>query len=170
TFQPAAPLKLGHLATTLVSGMFQAINLGDRIIRGAATRISTAYDELGNVVDKDSPLAVELRESFHTVIYEMARNGHYRVLRKPEELEQLLAEYIDLMQLMVLDQFTPLYNGDPTEAEWRKLDPMIPHKRLPGRQSAGLLLAQKHATVASARVLKKYRDATWLIGDPGTGK
>ncbi|MCB0059768.1 MAG: hypothetical protein KDE45_22170, partial [Caldilineaceae bacterium] len=93
-----------------------------------------------------------------------------RVLRKPEELEALLAEYIDLMQLMVLDQFAPLYNGDPTEAEWRKLDAMIPHKRLPGRQSAGLLLAQKHATVASARVLKKYRDATWLIGDPGTGK
>ena len=40
----------------------------------------------------------------------------------------------------------------------------------PARPPVRRALWRRNATVASARVLKKYRDATWLIGDPGTGK
>lgn len=166
-FRPAGPPKSGHIATFITSGMFGVINLGDSVIRGVATKREIPLDDAGNIV----PLAnaTQIRERYDTEIYRMSANGAYQVINKPDELEKLLRRHVELLHTMTLQRFNPLYNGDPTREEWEALDGLMPTKKLPGRQSAGLLLAQKHAVIAMKRVLEKYKSC-FLVADMGTGK
>jgi len=166
-FRPAGPPKLGHIATLITSGAFNVVNLGDSVIRGAATKREVPLDDMGNIVPLDA--ATQIRERYDTEIYKLDADGNYKIISKPEDLEALLRRNIELLHAMTAQRFKPLYNGDPTRAEWEALAGLMPTKKLPGRQSAGLLLAQKHAIIAMKRVLEQYKSC-FLVADMGTGK
>ena len=167
-FKPVIRLRTGHIGPLISSGQLGTVNLGDKLIRGAATKEIVAQDEYGQVVEKDSRTCKTWTERFSTKIYCLDKNGRYSIISKPDELRLLLEQYGPLLHEIVQERYPPLYTG-PTAQEWKVLSGLMPRKKLPGRQEAGLLTAQKHVVAAICRVLRD-RHAGIIVGEMGTGK
>ncbi|MFN8467297.1 MAG: DUF6094 domain-containing protein [Caldilineaceae bacterium] len=168
SFQPVIRLRTGHIGPLISSGQLGTVNLGDLLIRGKDNKRIIAQNEYGQVVEPNSRTCKTWTEQFATEIFCIDGLGKYRIINKPDDLRLLLDQYGPLLHEIVQDRYPPLYTG-PTEAEWRKLNTLMKKKRLPGREEAGLLTAQKHVVAAICRVLKK-KHAAIIVGEMGTGK
>ena len=72
------------------------------------------------------------------------------------------------MARLVEERHQPLYT-QPTEKEWRSLDGLLVGKKLPDRDIAGPLDAQRHVAIAGARALR--RDGyVHVVAEVGFGK
>ncbi len=168
-FRPAVPLRRGHLAELLASGLMGTMRLdgGKLLAMGRSVKVKDEEVKEGKNGEK---VTVE-RERFVTRVYTLRRNGNgyeREVIDSADALEEFLLKYGEEMGRIVEARHRPLLEK-PTEAEWKSLDGLIPNKQLPGRSKAGLLDTQRMVAIGAARAIEKYGSAV-IVAEMGFGK
>jgi SAM-dependent methyltransferase len=167
TFRPVVPLRRGHLAMLLASGLMGTVNLSDVVAKGRA--VKEEYEVTGETEDDaDQPDKIIKRERFVTRVFALTRDGDYQVIESNTELEGFLERYGGQMARLIEAQHTPLYER-PTCEEWSALGGLLPGKPLPGSTQSGLLEAQKHVAIAAARAIRRVGHAH-IVAEMGYGK
>lgn len=161
-FQPAVPMRPGHLSMLLLSGLLQTMILdkGRLMVKGRVEKVE--------VTEQRSEDETAITEQFVTKIFVLHDDGRYQVIDDEAGFQSFMFRYSADMASILEKRFTPLYQS-PTQAEWDALAPLLLTKKLPGEQTAGLLDAQKHMVIAASRVLKKHKTAT-VVAEMGFGK
>ncbi|HMN26688.1 MAG TPA: DUF6094 domain-containing protein [Caldilineaceae bacterium] len=145
---------------------------GGLLAKGRSAKIEVAYDRDGAVIadpdqEPDRPVA-KTRSHFQTRVYTLTAQGEHQEIASVTDLQTFLEQHTAALAKVVAQRYAPRY-AEPTPAEWAHVSALLPDKRLPGREEAGLLPAQKHVTIAAARTAKALG---WvdLVGEMGTGK
>ena len=169
TMQPAMPLKKGHIAMIMASGMLGVMRLHDQqgnpiLIKGRVIK----EKEIRNTTNSDGEEIETVRDKFVTTITTIGING-LEVIDNIEGLTQFMKEQGDQIAQYVLENNKPLYNFDPTPKETGIVDSLgLLRKPIPG-QKPGLVPAQKHAAIALARVVRNGVPGN-VQGEMGVGK
>jgi hypothetical protein len=170
-FTPAMPLRTGHIAGLISSGQIGTITLDGLLAKGRSEKIELAYDKNGEFIpnpDKEPDRAVAtVRTHYQTRVYTLAPDGTHREISTVADLQTFLETHAAALARLVEQRYRPRYS-EPTAGEWAHVARFLPKKRLPGRQEAGLLPAQKHVAIAAARTAKALG---WVdvIGEMGVG-
>ncbi len=160
-FQPLMPLRRGHLAMLISSGLMGVQRLGDLVIRGHAVKEEVLVE---SKKDKDV-----YQEKFQTHIFVFnVRTGEYKVISDAKALETFLEEHAIELAKIIQKRHEPLYEK-PTPEEWASVAGVARNKRLPGRKETGLLDAQKHVAIAAARGIRVHGH-TNVVAEMGFGK
>ena len=161
-FQPAVPMRPGHISMLLLSGLLQTMILdqGRLMVKGRVEKVE--------VTEERSEDETAITEQFVTKIFVLHDDGRYQVIDDEAGFQSFMFRYSADMASILEKRFTPLYQS-PTQAEWDALAPLLLTKKLPGAQTVGLLDAQKHMVIAASRVLKKHKTAT-IVAEMGWGK
>ena len=160
-FRPLMPLRRGHLAMLIASGLMGVNRLGDLVVRGHAVKKEVLVESAEN---KDV-----YREQFQTHLYVFnARTGAFRIISDAKALEKFLEDHAIELAKIIQDRHEPLYDK-PTPEEWASVASVARNKRLPGRAETGLLDAQKHVAIAAARGIKA-NGHTHIVAEMGFGK
>ena len=175
-FSPVVPLRVGHVGSLISSGQMGVVLLGDDLLaKGFARKGMELYDKDGKLINPEKHTPEELvklvatkREKIETHVHTLTRAGIHTKLNTPTVMQKFLEEHAVAIGQIIQARYQPLYI-EPTEKEWRALSGLMKHKRLPGRKTAGLLPAQKHVAIASARSCKAQG---WVdcIAEMGFGK
>ncbi|MEM7125008.1 MAG: DUF6094 domain-containing protein [Chloroflexota bacterium] len=176
TFQPVVPLRIGHVASMISSGMMGTVRLGSLLAKGRTVKTTEYVDADGNPIppnqvaafNSEESLVKKEREKFLSTVMTLDENGNHTIISTPSELEEFMKEHAVDIAKILQEQYQPLYEK-PTDDEWRIVFQLMKSKRLPGRKEAGMLLAQKHTSIAASRVLKRLGHVT-LACMMGTGK
>ncbi len=168
-FRPAVPLRRGHLAELLASGLMGTMRLDDGklLAMGRSIKVKDEEEKEG----KHGERVTVMRERFVTRVYTLRRNGNgyeREVIDSADALEEFLLKHGAEMGKIVEARHRPLLEK-PTEAEWRSLDGLIPHKRLPGRSKTGLLDTQRMVAIGAARAIEQHGSAV-VVAEMGFGK
>jgi len=171
--RPAMPLKKGHIAMLMASGMMGIVRLTDQqgnplLIKGRVVKIQEVVgnddDEEGEESDVET-----IRDRFVTTVAVVQQSG-IKVIGDVEGLTEFMQEHGDAIAAHVLDTYRPLYNMDPTDEENAILDTLGKgRKPLPGQSEPGLLMTQRHAAVAMARSVR-VNGVGNVQGEMGVGK
>lgn len=170
--QPVMPLKKGHIAMLMASGLMGTVHLKDEkgnamLIKG---RVVKEIDK-NTFPDPNDPKVeiVRYKDRFVTTVCLVRQNG-IEVISDVEQLSNFMRQYGDSIANHVLTTYDPLYKMDPKQDENLILDGLGKERKcLPGQNEAGLLPAQKHVAAALARSIKKQGVAN-LQGEMGVGK
>jgi hypothetical protein len=173
-FRPVMPLKKGHLAMLLSAGLAGQMALSAEdgtplLVRGRVIK-DVRYTSKAQV-DEERPgdeVIVVQQDVLRTVIA-VADPGGVRKIAGTTELRDFVRAHARQMADLILARHRPLYNFDADQTEWRPMDHLSRHRYLPGRAETGLMKAQKHVTVALARLLRLH-GAAILNGQMGYGK
>jgi hypothetical protein len=166
-FRPVMPLRRGHLAMLLASGLMGTVALGDIVAKGKAVKVSEkVLPKDGEEEDRDTE---RQREKFVTRVYTLDREGNHRLIDTQAGLEAFLEEHGGALARLIEARHRPLYDGQPQVREWTALGRLLPHKLLPGRPVAGLLDAQKHVAIAAARAVRTL-GYSHIVAEMGFGK
>jgi len=165
---PAMPLKKGHLAMLMSSGLMGTIRVeknGEAVlIKG---RVVKHVDEKHEEDGKGDPVTIH-RDRFVTTIGVVNHAGA-RVIDDVEGVAALMENYGEEIARAILNT-TPTYNLDPTPEEWALVGTLGKNRKpLPNQEEPGLLDTQKHIAIAAARCCRKYGNAI-IQGQMGTGK
>jgi hypothetical protein len=175
-FRPVMPLKKGHLAMLLSAGLAGQMALSAEdgtplLVRGRVIK-DVRYTSKAQVdADDERPgdeVVVVQQDVLRTVIA-VADPGGVRKIAGTAELRDFVRAHARQMADLILARHRPLYNFDADQAEWRPMDHLSRHRYLPGRAETGLMKAQKHVTVALARLLQRH-GAAILNAMMGWGK
>ena len=152
--QPVMPLKKGHVAMLMASGMMGTVRLTDEegrpmLIKGRVIKVVEKSEETDS---KDSGMVVETyKDRFVTTVAVLKQDG-VQVIQDVKGLSDFMKAHGEKIAGHVLDTYRPLYNLDPTAAETAILDTLgTGRKPLPGQERPGLLPTQRHAAAAMAR-------------------
>ena len=179
-FNPVVPLRIGHIGSLISSGQMGVVTLGDRsggnlIAKGFAKKTIDLYNADGVPINPANHTPEELlaivatrRERIETHVHTLTRNGQHTQINTPAAMQTFLEEHASSIAKIIETRYKPLYS-QPTTTEWAALAPLMRNKRLPGRKQSGLLPAQKHVAIASARACKAQG---WvdIIAEMGFGK
>ncbi len=170
--QPVMPLKKGHIAMLMASGMMGTVRLTDEdgkpmLIKG---RVVKVVEKTENPDPKEAGVIVETyKDRFVTTIAVLRKEG-VQIIQDVASLSNFMKAYGEKIAAHVLETYRPIYNLDPTGQETSILDRLGRRRKpLPGQEHAGLLPAQRHAAAALARSLRKNGVAT-CQAEMGTGK
>jgi hypothetical protein len=170
--QPVMPLKKGHIAMLMASGMMGTVRLADEegkpmLIKG---RVIKVVEKTEQSDAKDIETVVEtFKDKFVTTVAVLRQNG-IQVIQDVKGLSDFMKAHGEKIAAHVLETYKPLYNMDPTPKEIEVLDTLgTGRKPLPGQERAGLLPAQRHAAAALARSISKNGVAN-CQAEMGTGK
>lgn len=170
--QPVMPLKKGHVAMLMASGMMGTVKLTDEegrpmLIKGRVVKVVEKSEETDS---KDSSVVVETyKDRFVTTVAVLRRDG-VQVIQDVKGLSDFMKAHGEKIAAHVLETYHPLYNLDPTPDEMAVLDKLgVGRKPLPGQDRPGLLPAQRHAAAAMARSIRKNGVGN-LQGEMGLGK
>lgn len=168
---PAMPLKKGHLAMLMSSGMIGTMRLTGEdgnvsLIRG---RVAKKILFSAKADPKDPEVVVEtFRDKFVTTITQLGQDGISKI-EDTEALIEFMKEYGEQIATGTLQSYKPLYDLHATEKEMAILDRLgLRRKPIPG-QKPGLLPVQKHTSISSARAITAYSSAN-VQGEMGVGK
>jgi hypothetical protein len=171
-FTPTMPLKKGHLAMLMASGMMGTLHLtGDdgrpMLVKG---RVVKVIDKVVHRDPEDPETIVErFRDRYVTTVATLSQHG-LELIQDVDALTRFMRQYGDKIAAHTLENYLPLYDLKPTEAELATLDSLGKSRQaLPGQAEAGLLPTQKHAAIAAARAIRQHRSAN-LQGEMGLGK
>jgi len=170
TIRPVMPLKKGHIAMLMSSGMIGNIRLLDNngqplLIKG---RVIKTQDSTTSVDDKGDEIT-KIKDRFVTTITVVTRGG-IKVIEDVEGLTEFMKDYGDKVAEYILNTYHPLYNMNPTESETAILNTLGKNgKVLPGQSEPGLLTTQKHASIAMARSIRLNKVGN-IQGEMGIGK
>ncbi len=160
-FRPLMPLRRGHLAMLIASGLMGVQRLNGLVIRGRAVKKEVTVES-----SKDSETT---REQFQTELYVLdTATGKLDIIADAAKLEKFLEQHAVALAKIVQDRHEPLYER-PTPEEWASVSTVARNKRLPGRAETGLLDAQKHVALAAARGIKANGHAH-IVAEMGFGK
>jgi hypothetical protein len=177
-FTPAMPLMIGHL-TMLISGQETGVlALSDPktgqpfLLKGMSHKQVEAdgeaeYDEKGEY----SHTHVTERERHVTTLTVAHPNGKLQKLSEPGEVTQFIQSCSADIADAILTRNRPLYNFDPTEAEWKTTAQVgLGLPLLPGRERRGMFDMQRHWAVAAARVMRHSPQGAAILNlDMGSG-
>ena len=170
--QPVMPLKKGHIAMLMASGMMGTVRLTDEegkpmLIKGRVIKV-VEKTELPD--SKDSNTVVETYKDKFVTTVAVLRQNSIQVIQDVKGLSEFMKAHGEKIAAHVLETYKPLYNLDPTPKEMAVLDTLgTMRKALPGQERAGLLPAQRHAAAALARSIRKNGVAN-CQAEMGTGK
>ncbi len=167
-FRPAWPLKKGHVAMLMASGLMGNMQIEKHgrplLVKGRVVKTqkeTTLEDERGGKVTVK-------KDQFTTTVGVIDADG-VRVLTGVDELEAFMEDCGDEVAAEILRN-RPLYGLKPSAAEWDRLSALGKERKpLPGQREAGLLDQQKHAVLALARACGRHGHAL-LQGEMGLGK
>lgn len=166
---PAMPLKKGHVAMLMASGMMGVMRLKDSsgeplLVKG---RVVKAQDTT-EVKNDDGSISQIIKDRFVTTV-SVIKSNQLKVIEDVNGLTEFMKEQGDQIAQFVLNKYQPLYNFDPTPKESRILDSLGKYRKpIPG-QKPGLLPTQRHAAIALSRVVKKVGPGN-VQGEMGCGK
>ncbi len=170
--QPVMPLKKGHVAMLMASGMMGTLHLNDEdgqpmLVKGRVVKVTEKVEEK---VGKDGKTTAEVfRDRFVSTVAILRQSG-IEIIDKVEPLSKFMHEYGDQIGAHILSTYRPLYNFDPTQEEIAILDTLgTKRKPLPGQEKPGLLPTQRHIAAGMARAIKKHGVGN-LQGEMGAGK
>jgi hypothetical protein len=170
--QPVMPLKKGHIAMLMASGMMGTLRLNDddgkpMLVKGRVVKVQEKVDES---TSKDGKSVTEtFRDRFVSTVA-VVRQAGIEVIDQVEPLSKFMHKYGDQLGAHILSTYRPLYNFDPTPQETAILDTLgTKRKPLPGQEKAGLLPTQRHVAAAVARTIRKHGVGN-IQGEMGSGK
>ena len=170
--QPVMPLKKGHIAMLMASGMMGTLRLNDEdgkpiLVKGRVVKVQEKVDES---TSKDGKSVTEtFRDRFVSTVA-VVRQAGIEVIDQVEPLSKFMHKYGDQLGAHILSTYRPLYNFDPTPRETAILDTLgTKRKPLPGQEKPGLLSTQRHVAAAVARTIKKQGVGN-VQGEMGVGK
>jgi hypothetical protein len=170
--QPVMPLKKGHIAMLMASGMMGTVRLTDEdgkpmLIKG---RVIKVVEKTEQPDTKDADTIIEtFKDRFVTTVAVLRQDG-IQIIQDVKGLSDFMKAHGEKIAAHVLETYKPLYNLDPTPKEIAVLDAIgTQRKPLPGQERAGLLPAQRHAAAALARSIRKNGVAN-CQAEMGSGK
>ncbi len=170
--QPVMPLKKGHIAMLIASGMMGTLRLNDEdgkpmLVKGRVVKVTEKVEE---TTDKKGNTTSEVfRDRFVSTVA-ILRQGGIEIIDTVEPLSKFMHAYGDQIGAHILSTYRPLYNFDPTLEETAILDRLgTKRKPLPGQDKPGLLPAQRHAATAITRSIRKNGVGN-VQGEMGLGK
>lgn len=170
--QPVMPLKKGHIAMLMASGMMGTVRLTDEdgkpmLIKG---RVIKVVEKTEQPDTKDADAVIEtFKDRFVTTVAVLRQDG-IQIIQDVKGLSDFMKAHGEKIAAHVLETYKPLYNLDPTSKEIAVLDAIgTQRKPLPGQERAGLLPAQRHAAAALARSIRKNGVAN-CQAEMGSGK
>ncbi len=156
--QPVMPLKKGHIAMLMASGMMGTVRLTDEagnpmLIKG---RVIKVVEKTEQPDAKEANTVVETyKDKFVTTVAVLKKDG-IQVIQDVKGLSEFMKAHGEKIAAHVLETYQPLYTLDPTAKEITVLDTLgTGRKPLPGQERAGLLPAQRHTAAALARSIRK---------------
>ena len=158
-FTPTMPLKKGHLAMLMASGLMGTLNLTDddghpMLVKG---RVIKVVDKTTHRDDHDT-LVERFRDRYVTTVATLSTAHSLEIIQDTERLTDFMKAHGDKIAAHALAVYQPLYDLKPGEEELAILDHLGKQRKpLPGQAAPGLLPTQKHAAIAAAR-------AIWKIG------
>ncbi len=170
--QPVMPLKKGHIAMLIASGMMGTLRLNDEdgrpmLVKGRVVKVTEKVEE---TTSKDGKISSEtFRDRFVSTVAILRQSG-IEIIDTVEPLSKFMHAYGDQIGAHILSTYRPLYNFDPTLEETAILDRLgTKRKPLPGQDKPGLLPAQRHAATAITRSIRKNGVGN-VQGEMGLGK
>jgi len=170
--QPVMPLKKGHIAMLMASGMMGTLRLNDEdgkpmLVKGRVVKVTEKVEE---TTDKKGKMTSEIfRDRFVSTVAILRQSG-IEIIDTVEPLSKFMHKYGDQIGAHILSTYRPLYNFDPTLEEIAILDTLgTKRKPLPGQEKAGLLPAQRHTATAIARSIRRNGVGN-IQGEMGAGK
>jgi len=170
--QPVMPLKKGHVAMLMASGMMGTVRLTDEegrpmLIKGRVIKVVEKSEETDS---KDSKVVVETyKDRFVTTVAVLKQDG-VQIIQDVKGLADFMKANGEKIAAHVLETYRPLYNLDPTTEETAVLDTLgTGRKPLPGQDRPGLLTTQRHVAAALARSIRQNGVAN-CQSEMGTGK
>jgi len=170
--QPVMPLKKGHVAMLMASGMMGTLRLHDEdgnpmLIKGRVVKVTEKVEETES---KDGKSVTETyRDRFISTVA-VVRQAGIEIIDQVEPLSKFMHKYGDQLGAHILSTYRPIYNFDPTPEETAILDTLgIKRKPLPGQDKPGLLPAQRHIATGLVRAIKRGKVAG-IQGEMGVGK
>jgi hypothetical protein len=170
--QPVMPLKKGHIAMLMASGMMGTVRLTDvegkpMLIKG---RVIKVVEKTEQPDAKEADIVVETyKDRFVTTVAVLKQDG-IQVIQDVKGLTEFMKTHGEKIAVHVLETYKPLYNMDPSPKEIAILDNLgTRRKPLPGQERAGLIPAQRHAAAALARSIRR-NDVANCQAEMGTGK
>jgi len=170
--QPVMPLKKGHIAMLMASGMMGTLRLTDEdgkpmLVKGRVVKVTEKVEE--NTDKKGNVTSEIFRDRFVSTVAILRQSG-IEIIDTVDPLSKFMHKYGDQIGAHILSTYRPLYNFDPTPKENAILDTLgTKRKPLPGQEKAGLLPAQRHAATAIARSIRKNGVGN-IQGEMGLGK
>lgn len=171
-FTPTMPLKKGHLAMLMASGIMGTLRLTSddgypMLVKG---RVVKVVDKVVHRDPEDPETIVErYRDRYVTTVATLSQHG-LELIQDVDALTRFMRQYGDKIAAHTLETYQPLYDLKPTVDELLVLENLgKARKALPGQAEAGLLPTQKHAAIAAARAIRSHRTAN-LQGEMGLGK
>lgn len=170
--QPVMPLKKGHIAMLMASGMMGTLRLNDEdgkpmLVKGRVVKVTEKVEETAD--KKGNTTSEVFRDRFVSTVAILRQSG-IEIIDTIEPLSKFMHKYGDQLGAHILSTYHPLYNFDPTPEEIAVLDTLgTKRKPLPGQEKAGLLPAQRHAAAAIARSIRKHGVGN-VQGEMGIGK
>lgn len=172
SMNPVMPLKKGHIAMLMASGMMGTVRLNDddghpMLVKGRVIKVVEKTEEADP--QNDDVVVERYKDRFVTTVSILTRFG-IKVIQDVANLADFMKTYGDRIAAHVLATYTPLYKFDPTAKETAILDTLgTLRKPLPGQEQAGLLPTQRHAAIAMARAIQKHKVGN-MQGEMGIGK
>lgn len=175
-FEPATPLKLGHM-TMMISGQETGvITLNDKqgnkmLVKGRTRKVAEVTSEdHENERGYYSSTSVQSKEKHVTVLSIVHDDGKAESLREAAEVGKFITQYSGEIADAILAKNKPLYDFVAEQWEMDTLEPIAKGlPPLPGRDEVGLFETQKHFAIATYRVLKKHKAAI-INAEMGFGK
>ncbi len=158
--QPVMPLKKGHIAMLMASGMMGTLRLNDKdgkpmLVKGRVVKITEKVEE--NTDKKGNLTSAVFRDRFVSTVAILRQSG-IEIIDTVEPLSKFMHRYGDQIGAHILSTYRPLYNFDPTTEETAILDTLgTKRKPLPGQEKAGLLPAQRHVATALSRAIQLHK-------------
>jgi hypothetical protein len=173
--RPAMPLKKGHVAMLMSSGMMGTLRLSDAderpmLVKGRVVKVPhKIVEEVQTNKRGEKEEVVKWRDRFITTVAALSKAG-LSVIKDVVDLTAFMKAHGDKIANHILQAYRPLYNLTPTLAEQAVVDRLgTERKPLPGQAKAGLLPTQMHAAIAMARAIKEHGTGN-LQGEMGLGK
>ncbi len=171
--QPVMPLKKGHIAMLMASGMMGTLRLADEdgkpmLVKGRVVKVTEKVEE--NTDKKGNVTSEIFRDRFVSTVAILRQSG-IEIIDTVDPLSKFMHKYGDQIGAHILSTYRPLYNFDPTPEETAILDTLgTKRKPLPGQEKAGLLPAQRHVATALSRaiLLNKVGNLQKEMGAGGT--
>ncbi|MCL4268626.1 MAG: hypothetical protein KJZ72_03740 [Anaerolineales bacterium] len=170
--QPVMPLKKGHIAMLMASGMMGTLRLTDEdgkpmLVKGRVVKVTEKVEE--NTDKKGNVTSEVFRDRFVSTVAILRQSG-IEIIDTVDPLSKFMHKYGDQIGAHILSTYRPLYNFDPTPEEIVILDSLgTKRKPLPGQEKAGLLPAQRHTATAIARSIRRNGVGN-IQGEMGAGK
>jgi len=177
---PVIRPKAGHIAMQVSGGLLGTNQVADEhgrplLIKGGLEKYWVQVEDDGTEAEAEAPddgkplFRVKLEERSRPILYTLDADGTLVTVRDPDRISAILRDHVEQIAERMLTRNTPRYDYDPADWEWAVMQPLSPHRYLPGRKETGLTEPQKHYAIATGRLLTALK-AGIINAEMGAGK